>query len=94
MAVPVQVSCIDKRDRNNPHERIKGIGGVHGGRRWYLLEDDAIRDIEAGKFNFFVSAGGRVVDVVVASHNGWKYLKTTADGYAPNNLLSLASCPL
>src|ERR1017187_4237659 len=30
--------------------------------------------------------------IVVASHNGRKYLKTTADGYAPNNLLALREC--
>jgi hypothetical protein len=31
--------------------------------------------------------------MVVAAHNGRLYLKTEADGYAPNNLLNLAPCP-
>ncbi len=32
---------------------------------------------------------GQSVWVDIANHNGRKYLKTRADGYEPNNLLSL-----
>ena len=88
-----QVQCIRKRGNHyNPHERIQGIGGSGGGR-WYTPEDTAISEIERNINSFFVSAGGRSVDVIVATHNGRKYLKTTADGYSPDNLLSLPGCP-
>jgi hypothetical protein len=88
-----QVSCITKREHQNPHERIQGIGGIANGTRWWRSEDDAIRDVERESKSYYVSVGGRTVWVVVASHNGRKYLKTEADAYAPNNLLSLPDCP-
>jgi hypothetical protein len=88
-----QVSCINKHSHGDPHERIKNIGGVTGGERWKVSEDEAISGIESGKWAFFVNVGGKQVDVVVASHKGRKYLKTVPDNYAPNNLLSLPECP-
>ena len=93
MAQRVHVECIRKRDRTNPHERIELIGGRNAdGTRWYMQEDPAIRDAKSGKYQFFVVVG-REVDVIIANHLGREYLKTTADGYAPNNLLSLPECP-
>jgi hypothetical protein len=94
MAENVQVGCINKRQHQNPHERIQNIGGTNpNGTRWKLSETQAIADIRASKFNFWVSVAGKTVGVVVAQHNGRDYLKTEADGYAPNNLLSLPECP-
>lgn len=93
MASKHQVGCINKHSHGDPHERIKNIGGVSGAERWKISENDAIAGIESGKWAFFVSVGGRSVDVIVASHNGRKYLKTIADGYPPNNLLNLPECP-
>jgi Protein of unknown function (DUF3892) len=97
MPTDVQVSCIRKRDRLNPHERIEGLGGVHGGTRWYQLEDVIIAELEkpdgTRRWNYFTSVNGRTVRVIVAVHNGRKYLKTEADGYSPNNLLELSPCP-
>lgn len=92
MAERVEVSCIDKRDRYNPHEKIEAIGGFHGGQRWWMPESDAILGIKTGKYSFYVSRGGRTVDVIIATHNGREYLKTENDGYSPDNLLSLNSC--
>lgn len=94
MADSFQVSCINKSDRYNPHERILYIGGVSGGTRWKLSQQDAINGIEQGKWNFYVSVNGNTVWVIVAtSQYGHKYLKTQADGEHPNNLLSLPECP-
>ncbi len=85
----LQVTCITKRGGHyEPHERIQAIGGSG----WRKSEDQAIREIETNVNSFFVSVSGRIVDVVVAVHRGRKYLKTTADDYAPNNLLSLPEC--
>lgn len=94
-AANVQIGCINKGDRPNPHERIRNIGGTNpDGTLWRLDQQQAIAGIESGKWNFYVNVGGRSVWVVVAmSRYGYKYLKTQDDGEQPNNLLSLPECP-
>lgn len=89
----VEVKCINKRDRQNPHERIKSIGGFHGGKAWKLPESDAIAGIEAGTYQFYVMVNYQRVEVIIATRLGVKYLKTENDGEQPNNLLSLPECP-
>ncbi len=94
MATRHEVMCINKSDRPNPHERITHIGGRDGnGTAWKLTQEEAIAGIENDKWTFFVSRGGRTVNVIVAvSRYGYKYLKTEADGEQPDNLLSLPEC--
>ncbi len=84
-----RISCINKRSHGSPHERISHVGGAG----WKTTEDDAIRSILNGTETYYVSVNGQAVDVVVASHNNRRYLKTKNDGYEPNNLLSLPECP-
>ncbi len=93
MADRVRVSCIKKRDRKNPHERIEGIGGVHNQAQWYMLEDAAIAAIKNHQWDFYVHEGGYTARVIVATHLGREYLKTERDGVSPDNLLSLPTCP-
>ncbi len=89
-----EICFIKKSGRSNAHERIELVGGVsQQGRRWRLSQDDVVRAIEAGRFNFYVERAGRPVDVVVAVTRGHKYLKTSDDGEQPENLLSLPECP-
>lgn len=86
-----KVTCINKRGSHyDPHERISHIG--NSGEGWKVSEDDAIRAIENYTTSFYTLVNGREADIVVAKHNGRKYLKTTADGYRPDNLLSLPEC--
>lgn len=93
MASRHRVSCINKSNRTDAHERIQYIGGVSSGTRWKLSQADAIAGIENGTYTFYVHAGNLEVDVIVASRLGVKYLKTRNDGEQPDNLLSLPECP-
>lgn len=94
MAQRVQISCINKKEHYNPHERIINIGGLNSnGTRWKISQADAIQYIENGTFSFYVSVGGYTTDVIIALHNGNKYLKTKPDSTGKDNLLSLPECP-
>ena len=90
----IRVDCINKSDRYNPWERITHVGGQNpNGGRWRITQKEAIDGIESGKWSFYVQVGQDHVRVIVAvSQHGNKYLKTEADGEAPNNLLSLPEC--
>lgn len=94
MATRLQVGCINKSNRSDPHLRISNIGGHNGdGSAWKLSESEAITGIENGKWAFFVERPiGHSVEVVIATRLGVEYLKTTADGEQPDNLLALPEC--
>ncbi len=90
MAIDHQVTCIIP-DGADADRRIDSIGGASGGG-WCIKLDAAIEGIESGKWQFWTSANGKSVWVIVATRNGRKYLKTEDDGLEPNNLLSLPRC--
>jgi hypothetical protein len=93
MAQNVQISCINKTDRQNRWERISHVGGVNSdGTRWRLAEPDAISGIEGDKYHFYTHVDGVSAWVIITTHNGRKYLKTEADTTTKDNLLSLPEC--
>jgi len=94
MASSVQIQCINKTPRQDPHLRISNVGGTNpDGTRWKLSEDEAIAGMKSGKWTFYVHRPGvPAVNVVIATHLGHEYLKTASDGLHPNNLLALPEC--
>lgn len=95
MAVNVQIRCVNKSDRLNPHERIHSIGGQNpDGARWKRRQAQAVADIEAGTYKYCVAVPGSESVWVIVAVSPWgnKYIKTTADGELPNSLLALPEC--
>lgn len=93
MPIRARVSCVNKREHSNPHERILNIGGVNpNGSQWKLSQPEAIRGIQEGMYSFYVTVGGAATEVVVAYHNGNPYLKTVQDTTDLDNLLDLPDC--
>ena len=92
MAGRVRIRCIVKEPRNDPYKSITHVGGGAPGSYWQQTQKQTIEEIEAGTYEYYVDVNGKEVDVVVATHNGHKYIKTKPDGVDPNNLLSLPDC--
>ncbi len=93
MAQIAQIKCINKIPREDPHRAITHVGGFVTSQ-WRITQQEAIRLIETGEWQFYVEVDRDRVWVEVAiSRFGNKYLKTEADGDEPNNLLSLPECP-
>lgn len=87
-----RVTC---REKHSLYERIISIGcaEVGTGATQRFTEDEAINVIEKQIHNFYVERPeGHRAKVVVAVHDGRKYIKTEADGEKPDNLLSLPHC--
>lgn len=91
MTEQYQVTCHTPDDAD-PDRRIEGLGGPGGGG-WYRDLDFLIAGIEAGTYRLWTTdMKGNSVWIEVAMRNRRKYLKTTADGIEPNNLLALPRC--
>lgn len=90
-----QITCVCKRDRPNPYERITHVGGFIA-KQWKITQEDAIALIERGEWKFYVALPGSNKSVWVevgVSRFGNKYLRTEGDDDTRNNLLSLPECP-
>jgi len=97
MAASKRVSCIIKGKGTEHWNHITHIGGGSDNDKWTRSESTAITYIENNIESYHVKANDKDVKVIVATiteTNGsiHKYLKTEADGYKPNNLLSLPTC--
>ena len=83
-----QVTCINKLNRNSPHE-----GSTHlGGSNWKWSREDVIRSIENKSNTFFTQVNGKRADIGVVNGPNGKYLRTHADGQWNDNLLALMEC--
>jgi hypothetical protein len=91
-----RIDCVNKDDRYNPYERITHIGGTRDsdGARFKVTQQEAIEGMQTKGWTFYVErpTGDRVEVDLARSQYGNLYIKTTADGDAPNNLLSLHEC--
>ncbi|WP_245454696.1 DUF3892 domain-containing protein [Bradyrhizobium sp. RP6] len=79
--------------RIHTRELAASAGLYSNGSHWKQSVVQTIRDIESGAWEFYVQEDGLTAGLIVAKHEGHKYIKTTADGIQPDNLLSLAECP-
>lgn len=86
-----RITCIKKTSPNGSHEHITHVG-VNG--KTYTKEE-IIKMIENKTFGFYVldARTGKRADVgVVKPAHAQPYLRTYADGYWNDNLLSLLEC--
>jgi hypothetical protein len=88
MSIEREITCINKTNRNDPHDRIKAVGG------WWGKEDQqvVIQQILKNTHSYYVSQFGFKVRVIVAYNGNNPYIKTEKDNLEPNNLLSLKEC--
>jgi hypothetical protein len=92
MSTRKQISCVNKRNYHNPHEKLINIGGVSGGERWKYSQAEAVTYTERGVYSFYMKISEFTLDVIVAIYMGHKYLKTQMDADGKDNLLSLPEC--
>lgn len=85
----LQVTCINKIPRDNPHEGITHLGGAG----WKKTREQVITEIESNENSFYTSVSGKTAYVGVVNGPNGKYVRTHADGYWNDNLLALPECP-
>ena len=89
-----RITCITKPHPNSSHERITHVGNPPN---WIWPTKDVVDSIEAKTNTFYVTdphTGKRANVGVVRETGKAPYLRTYADGYWNDNLLSLYQCPL
>lgn len=84
----VQVTCINKQPRQNPHEGITHLGGA----TWRWTRQEVIASIRAGANTFYTLGAGMRAEVGIVEGPNGAYLRTHADGRWNDNLLALPEC--
>jgi hypothetical protein len=91
-----QVSCTEKDRSADLPSQVLAIGGTkkdgNAWVRWRKSQAAAIAEIESGEQIYYVNIEGSAPNLVVALHNGIKYLKAPSDKGAPTTLLNLPDC--
>lgn len=86
----LRVTCVNKPDRNSPHEAITHLGGPD----WRDTRQNVVRAIENNTHSFYTYVGGKEAQLYVrTSANGTKFVQTISDGRWSDNLLALPECP-
>lgn len=84
----VQVTCINKQPRNNPHEGITHLGASG----WKWTRQQVIDSINNKTNTFYTRVNGRRADVGVVHGPNGDYVRTYADQEWNDNLLALPEC--
>ncbi|HNQ92681.1 MAG TPA: DUF3892 domain-containing protein [Alphaproteobacteria bacterium] len=84
----VEVTCINKQPRNNPHEGITHLGGYN----WWWTRADVIRSMKSGTNTFYTMKNGVKSYLQVVDGPNGEYVRTYANGQANDNLLALNEC--
>lgn len=85
----VQVTCINKQPRNNPHEGITHLGG----KTWRWTREQVIESIKSKTNTFYTFVQNKRADIGVVEGPNGEYVRTYADGKWNDNLLALPECP-
>jgi len=86
-----RITGIVLREAGSPQVRIRTVGGVRpDGAPWRMGVEEVVKAIRRGERFYVAEPAGDPVDVVIAhTGEGRAYLRTTADGDEPNNMLAL-----
>ena len=88
-----QVTCVNRKPRDNPHEGITRLGSAVAGWGIYTREQ-VVALIEASVDSFYVVVEGRPAEVRVVREAGKRpYLRAHAGGDWNDCLLALPECP-
>jgi hypothetical protein len=90
-----RITCIVKPHPTSSHEHITHVGNP--ANNWIWTREAVIQSIDAGTNTFYVedAATGRRSEVRVVRQAGrLPFIRTHADGYWNDNLLSLNQCPV
>jgi hypothetical protein len=90
-----RIDCVNKPDRNSPHERITHVGGPKPDAtgRWKDTVENVVTFIEKKEHRFYTREGNASAWVGVrTSQAGNKFVQTYADGVWKDNLLALPEC--
>jgi hypothetical protein len=90
-----RITGIVRHEEDSPELRIRAVGGIRpDGTSWRMSVEQVISAIGRGERFYIEEPLGDPVDVIVAhTAEGRAYLRTTADGDVPNNLLALPELP-
>lgn len=90
-----RITHVRKPNRQSTHEHITHVGSIgNASGNWILPRADVIASINNGTNTFYVSEGGKRSEVGVVTPDDGRspFLRTHADGYWNDNLLSLPEC--
>lgn len=90
----LRITCIIKSQPNGGHEHITDAG--NSAERWNFTVPQVVQRIESNIDAFYVQddrTGKRATVGVVRETGKRPFIRTYADGYFNDNLLSLTFCP-